>query len=386
MAHLKLISNDTHLEVSPDQWRDRIAPKYRDRGPRIVAWPEGGEAWEMDCVEQRIPLALNLSGGKNPTDWRFYGWYYKDNHAGTGDAAQRVREMDEDGILAEVEYPAVAGPNFYAQAATKDRDLYMAVIEAYNDFLSDFCMRAPDRMWGMAMVPVSGLDDAVAELKRTRGKPGIKGWQLSQFPTGKPYPTPEDDRFWAEAVRLKVPLTAHISFGGGLPADADAERIRGNGNAATLQGLMSGGAPGPYHTIMQLIVKGVFDRFPDLRFHFAETGIGWLAYHNEQADDRFLRHKYAEAKVNPEYVEPELLPSDYVRQRCLFGFQVDHHGIEHRRETGVQCLAWGNDFPHAVGDWPYSQRVAAEQIRGISQEDADRILWKNMAEFFGVEV
>ena len=385
MAH-KLISNDTHLEVSPDLWRDYIAPKYRDRGPRIVPWHQGGEAWKMDCVEQQIPLALNLCAGKSPTAWKFYGWHYSEGHAGAGDAKQRVKEMDEDGVLAEVEYPAVAGPNFYAQAAPKDRDLYMAVIEAYNDFISDFSMTAPNRLWGMAMVPVSGIDDAVAELKRSRGKPGITGWQLAQWPSGFPYPTPEDDQFWTEAINLKAPLTAHISFGGGTAADPDMGRMGTQGNTSTLQNLLTGGGPGPFHTIMQLVVKGVFDRFPDLRFHFAETGVGWLPYHLEQADDRFYRHKFAEQKWNDQYVEPKLLPSDYVRKHCVFGFQIDHHGIDHRYEIGVANMAWGNDFPHAVGDWPYSQRIADEQVRGIPEEEAERILWKNMADFYHVDV
>jgi predicted TIM-barrel fold metal-dependent hydrolase len=376
----RLISNDTHLEVSPDRWRDYIAPGYRDRGPRIVPWHQGGEAWAMDGVAQRIPLALNLCAGKAPNQWKFYGWRYDEGHVGTGDAAQRVREMDEDGVLAEIEYQAVAGPGWYAQAAETDPELYLAVVEAYNDFISDFCMYAPDRLLGLAMVPVTGVADAVAELKRTRGKPGIKGWQLLRYPSGKGYPTPEDDRFWAEAVRLKAPISAHASFGGGPEADPDAGRIKGN--ASTLQNLLAGGAPTCFYTTMQMAVKGVFDRFPDLKLHFAETGVGWVPYHLEQADDRMMRHKFAELRENPDFVEPKLLPSDYFHRHVLLGFQVDYHGIAHRHAIGLRNMAWGNDFPHAVGDWPYSQRVVREQFAGVPREEAEPILWRNIAEFY----
>jgi predicted TIM-barrel fold metal-dependent hydrolase len=380
----KLITQDTHLEVSPDRWRDYIAPKYRDRGPKIVPWPEGGEAWAMDGVKQVIPLSLNLSAGKSPTQWKFHGWYYNEGHPGTGDAAQRVTEMDEDGVLAEVEYPSVAGPGFYSQAVETDKDLYLAVIEAYNDFLSDFCMYAPDRLWGLAMVPTTGIADALAELRRTRNKPGIKGWALSQFPAGNPYADPDDDLFWAEAIKLNAPLTAHISFGGGAAADPDMKMIKGN--SAILPVLITGGAQQPFYTIIQLAMKGVFDRFPDLRLHFGETGVGWLPYTLEQADDRFLRHRFASAKTNPGFVEPSMQPSDYFRKHILMGFQVDHHGIAHRHEIGVRNMAWGNDFPHAVSDWPYSQRVAHEQVKDIPKEEQDLILWKNTADFYHVEI
>ena len=378
----KLISSDTHLEVSVEQWRHRIPAKYRDEGPRVVTLEDGsGEGWMIKGAQRPLPLGLNLSGGKSPPQWKLSGFFYKEGHAGTGDARQRLREMDDDGVAAEIEYPAVGGPGFYAQAATVDPDLYLATVEAYNDFLSEFCSTAPDRLLGMALIPVTGVEDAVSELLRTQGKPGIRGWQLHQFPGGKPYPTAADDQFWAEAIRLNAPLTAHGSFGGGAAADPDMAR-KSNGNAAPLQTLLSGQNRTPSYTICQLICKGVFDRFPDLRLHFAETGIGWVSYFLEQADDRFQRHKFAEQKFDPDFVEPKLLPSEYFARHVVLGFQVDYHGLKARHNIGLRNIAWGNDFPHAVGDWPYSQRVVNDQFRDIPLEEAELALWKNVAEFY----
>src|SRR5439155_946389 len=43
-------------------------------------------------------------------------------------------------------------------------------------------------------------------------KLGLKGVNLGVFPSGKAYPSPADDRFWAAAVDMKMPLTVHVGF------------------------------------------------------------------------------------------------------------------------------------------------------------------------------
>ena len=40
----RLISSDGHLEVRPERWTHRVPAKYRDRVPRSVQLPDGGEA------------------------------------------------------------------------------------------------------------------------------------------------------------------------------------------------------------------------------------------------------------------------------------------------------------------------------------------------------
>ena len=40
----RCISADSHLEVSPNRWRDRVPAKHRDRAPRVIRLPNGGDA------------------------------------------------------------------------------------------------------------------------------------------------------------------------------------------------------------------------------------------------------------------------------------------------------------------------------------------------------
>src|SRR5437763_16891020 len=82
--------------------------------------------------------------------------------AGTGSPEQRVREQDEDGIEAEILYSQLQ--DVLRQA--KDDDLYRDLVRAYNEYLSEeYSAAAPDRLFPMALIPTSGVHDAVAELE-----------------------------------------------------------------------------------------------------------------------------------------------------------------------------------------------------------------------------
>src|ERR1700689_4279490 len=74
-----------------------------------------------------------------------------------------------------------------------------------------YCAVAPDRLIGMGVIPISNVDDAIAEMKHCK-KLGLKGVLLGGLPGGKGYPTPEDDRFWAAALALDMPVTVHVQL------------------------------------------------------------------------------------------------------------------------------------------------------------------------------
>ena len=112
---------------------------------------------------------------------------------------------------AEVLFAAmVAGPVFWRNIAHDE--VYKAVIRGYNDWLGEeYCSVAPDRLIGMGVIPITNVDDAIAEMKHCK-KLGLKGVLLGGLPNGKGYPTPEDDRFWAAALDLDMPITVHVQL------------------------------------------------------------------------------------------------------------------------------------------------------------------------------
>src|SRR4029077_12718935 len=131
--------------------------------------------------------------------------------AGTGDASQRLREQDFDGIDAEGLYPPVLIRRYIENIS--DKDAYLAMVRAYNTFLAeDYCSIAPDRLIGNAVIPITGTEDAITEMKRVKSL-GLRSVCLAQLPAGEPTPSTDDDVFWHAALEAGMAITAHGGMG-----------------------------------------------------------------------------------------------------------------------------------------------------------------------------
>jgi predicted TIM-barrel fold metal-dependent hydrolase len=71
--------------------------------------------------------------------------------------------MDRDGVDAEVIYPTPRLAN--ALVANTNVDYHVAMLQAYNDWLSEYVGDAPERFGGLAILPNRGVERAVAELQ-----------------------------------------------------------------------------------------------------------------------------------------------------------------------------------------------------------------------------
>ena len=103
------VSADSHLEVSPDQWRPFVDKEFREYVPKVIKLDNGGDAWQMPGNGGVIPLGLNFSAGRGWENIKPTGISYAEGLRGAGDGSQRLEEMDVDGIYAEILFPAVAG-------------------------------------------------------------------------------------------------------------------------------------------------------------------------------------------------------------------------------------------------------------------------------------
>jgi predicted TIM-barrel fold metal-dependent hydrolase len=383
-----VISGDTHLEIDSKSWIDRIPAQYRDRAPRVVRTPEGADAWLVEGAPLQ-DMVFSLYAGKGRDTWAPFKQRYEDS-AGTGPPKQRLAEQDIDGIDAEVLFPGANGPKFWRHV--RDDVCYLAFIRAYNEFLAEvYCAEDPERLIGVGVIPWTNVDDAIAELRYCHER-GLRAVQLGVFPNGSGSPSTVDDRFWATALELGTVLTVHVeidrSRGGQLTKMIDmtdtSERARRAlpAEAIITQQCSVFGRAGAAN-VMQLALSGVFDRFPGLRFFFAENQIGWIPFWLEQADVRFHRHRtWVERELGWRPVQR--LPSEYVREHCYWGFQQDRVGVQLREAIGVDRLIWATDFPHQESDWPESGRIIELNFDGVPIEEVRMMTSGNVASLFGL--
>jgi len=135
---------------------------------------------------------------------------------------------------------------------------------------------------------------------------------------------------------------------------------------------------------VQMMFAGIFDRFPTMRYYFAETQIGWLPNTLSQLDETYERHRdYAYNLWGLE--PPAKLPSTYMRQHCIWGFIKDPLGVQLRDMIGVENIMWGSDFAHGQGYWPHSQESIDESMAGVPEEERHAMLVGNVTKYFKLD-
>jgi uncharacterized protein len=380
----RIISGDSHLDIVPERWTPRVPARWRDRVPRLVQLENGGDGI---IVENRPPMSPGLAITGKPFEEHEPDIVIWEGSPGTGTPDQRLREQDQDGVDAEILFTHPSYPNHWR--GIRDNGPYTAMVQAYNEYLAlEYCTVDPDRLIPIGVIPESGVDDAIAEMERC-AKNGMRGVNLHRFPSGKGYPTPEDDRFWAVAVDLNVVVSGHTN-GGTTRFSREGPVFQ---YTRTPKGAITGRDPVSLMvrfsgenaiTPLQMAFAGVLDRYPTLRVYWAETQIGWLPYSLSQIDDNYERSRYWAERLWD--LKPlERLPSEYLRDQ-YWGFMNDPLGVELRHKIGVDRIIWGSDFAHASSDWPNSLRMIDSTFVGVPPAERDRILRDNVAELYHLQV
>ncbi len=378
--HYQFISSDSHLDLSPERWRDRVPAEWRDRAPKRVTMENGEDAV---VIEDREPMRIGYTRSVGVSHDQLHLQVPTfENSAGTGDSEQRLREQDEDGVDAEVLFSRVGHLR-----AIKEDEGYLAMNHAYNEYLAEeYCAAAPNRLFALGVIPTTGVEDAVAELEYCVTA-GLKGVLLDRFPNGSGCPTAEDDRFWSAALDLQMPITSHTAGG--------CTRFRDKGPSFLFPHRPESDRGEPFGQMfrfcsdapfapIQMAFAGVWDRFPNLKIYWAETQIGWLSYTLWQIDDHVDRYGHLWNSL----WGLELLKrpaSEYIREHCLWGFLDDPIGVANRDAAGIDNLLWGSDFAHAASDWPHSREVIEKNFVDVPKEERDRMVAGNAIRFFHLE-
>jgi predicted TIM-barrel fold metal-dependent hydrolase len=317
----------------------------------------------MDGMSDPINFGMNACAGLMFEERRPWA-RFDELRPGGWDPKARLAEMDVDLVDAAVEYPTPRVSQLVF--GTKDPELHLAMVQAYNDWLSEYCGADPTRLGGMFMVPNRGIEQALGEIDRVAGRPGLKGALIGCYPHGDLDLRVEDDEVWQRIVDAGLALHIHVSLSAELPTNIYDKSVFSATQARS--GLRFLDAP---VRISQFLGAGVFDRVPDLKVVIAEVDAGWLPYLKEQVDNRFIRHNSGAAMRGKE------LPSKEIDDHFLFTYITDHFAIRNRYAVGVEQLMWSSDYPHAASDWPNSIRTIHAGFSDVPPSERDAILAGN---------
>jgi predicted TIM-barrel fold metal-dependent hydrolase len=361
-----ILDADAHVYEPPDVWQQRVASGLRARAPKLVTI-DGELQWSFNDGERLRPIGLMAAAGASWLDFRPNGLTYETMRRGCFDPAARLADMDADGIHLQMLYPSVCEEG--ARMFGDDRALQLACVRAYNEWQLEFCAAGAGRLFGHAVIPACGLDDAVAELDWALER-GYRGVLISSFPNGSVEPSPDDDPFWARAAEAGVPVALHI---GSFHADGPVKRRRFDPAAVLPRAATSKSGANTVPLVARMIFSGLFDRVPALRALLVEANIGWIPAMLEQTDDMFLRYRW----FTDTAATLPTMPSRLFHRNCWATFMIDTVGIELRHRLNIDHLLWSTDYPHTGTDWPNSRNTIARLFRGVPAAEVKRMLHDN---------
>lgn len=332
-----IISSDSHVMEPVDLWKKGVSAKYRDSAP-LFPPHQVGEGFQQ--------------------------------HAGGWDAKARMREMEADGLSAEVLYPTLGLDLF----GLDDAGLQEECFRVYNDWLIDYCQAAPDRLVGLALLSVYNIEQAVEELERCR-KTGLRGAVIWQVPhPDLPFTSDHYEPLWAAAQDMEAPVSLHILSGHGYKKNPG--QLAGS-NAITQKLVQAA------DSLHDIIYSGILERFPRLKVVLAENEVGWVPFILEQWDYYvFKGQKFFDRKEE----HLRLLPSEYFFRQVYTTFFNDAAGANTLSWWGADNCMWSSDFPHSNSTWPHSRDVVARDLGSLPVETRAKIVRENVARLYGVPI
>jgi aminocarboxymuconate-semialdehyde decarboxylase len=227
-----------------------------------------------------------------------------------------------------------------------------------NEAIRDVVKNYPDRFVGFGSVPLQSVEDSIAIAEEAKSM-GLKGLEIGNAVGDKPLDDPQFEPFFQAAQKLDLLLFVH-PLEGGLDADDPLAPVLGNVLQFTFRTTM---------TVVRMILKGMFEKYPNLRLCLSHGG-GLLAFNIWRLD-----HSYS--------LRPELKktiphkPSEYLKK--LYFDTIVHSAIALQYLVNVVSadrIVVGTDYPMGMGEFDTIAKVM--QLK-VSEFDRELILGGNAA-------
>jgi len=365
-----IVDPDAHW-LEGDLWIDRFPEHLKDRAPRVQFH---GDAWEF--VVDGKPMW--------PRSQDQALCQQMECIAGMTDVPARLADMDVEGVDKHLMFPQRLFGLFFMQQGGS-MDVRAEIYDAYNEYMSEVCAQAPDRLYFVAIPNYWEVRHSRASIERAKSL-GARALMVPINPRKDAdgevirYNSPKLDEFWQAVADSGLPLCFHI--GENIPDD-----LPGATHSYVL------GQLGGFRTTWgTLTFSGLFDRHPNLRVVFVEAGIAWVASMLHDADMLYGAFPPSGSnsfgEISNEVARRQLLahqPSWYWFNNCYATFMTDPVGLEVLHRIGADRVMWAADYPHSEGTFGYTRdAIQAVFDATTNVETAQKILGKTAVEVFNM--
>ena len=388
MPDFKLISADSHVNEPPAAW-ERVQKEYGERAPKVVRDPAGKPKGIWLIIEGLPPVGLShyskgLAVGKNRgiseveqekhfATIRFNETFRYEDYPGGWDPSARLQDQEADGVEAEVLFSSAVRQLY----SIVDEPFQRAIFHSYNAWLHEFCSASPNRLLGLALIPILDMEHTVADIYHY-AKLGFRGVQIPTRIKDSGYYEAKYEPMWRALEETGMIVNVHTSVTQGV-ARTHYEGPREEDPVKEPIGFARRQVPAQQF-VGNMILSGNFDRHPKLKVVCAEFDIGWVANMVQQVDYWFGRDSTFDADRNLN----QRPPSEYFKSNIFFTYQDDRAGVLTTPVYGADNFLWASDYPHGVTTWPFSKDAVDRNCEGIDPKIKRKLGRDNAAKLYGL--
>lgn len=381
---MRVVDSDGHFHEPHYLFEEYIEKEYWSKRPRVVKiqdHPLEEGRWIFDGkVVPRVAFSNGVgAGGFLYMTPRHRQMRMKDNSL--DDVEGRLQDLDLLGVDVQVVYPTALA----WVADVEDKDLAAAICRAYNHYVADRCRKAPERLKGVALVPIQDPPAAIEEMRRAVKELGLVAVTIPGIIGNKPLHSREFYPFFKAANDLDCPIGFHAVTGMHYTPWADCFKDFFSTHVTAMPFSMM-------VALMSVTQMGIMEEFSNLRCAFLEIDAAWLHYwarwvskHVEDAPRVKSGHHMEPGWGEEPYLLPDTArdPMEYIREgRFLTGYDEDEdlrYLIDH---LGPKTFMYASDYPHGDTEWERVHNTKA--LERLSVEEKSAILGDNAARFYKI--
>jgi predicted TIM-barrel fold metal-dependent hydrolase len=258
-----------------------------------------------------------------------------------------------------------------------------ALTKAYNDYVLDKVVDIDDGIYASAFVPHWDVEFAVEELDRVGSEPAIVAGQ-NWMTTERLWGDYEYDPIFEKLVSLDLPLQLHIK------KLSTGPQLRRLSMATQVEKLIASDGYAALANVINMIMTGVFDDFPELQVLVQEAGVLWIPYMAWRADDLYQSYtedlKLSERFHDKDKEYLDRMPSDYLfdhfsvtTQPMSIGQVKPRSHIQPLLEVchAEDMFLYSSDWPHGTldpVDWLFDLPIDEELRHDITHNNAQQLL------------
>lgn len=366
-----IISADDHVLEPGDIFAKRVPSAMRDRVPTMVEL-RGRPHWIIEGQPEPI-IGANAAKGRPENEYNQIALGFDEMRPGVKDPAERVKDMDLNGVWASLCFPSInwgfAGRRF-AQMA--DQEAGLACVRAYNDWVVDeWAGAAPDRFIPFQLPWLKDPAVSAQEIYRNAAR-GVHAVSFSENPSALGFTSiysRDWDPFWAACEETQTVLNLHCGSSGIIRKPSPETPIPVSSALFPISGI---------EAVCDWIFAKIPVLFPDIKIVTSEAGAAWVP----MVHDRLHHLQKRRESFGTWWTQGDPPLHELLRRNFWYTSIEDPSAFRNLDVIGADRVMLETDYPHSDSTWPNTQVLIRKELEHLPPEIVRAVCYGTAAKLY----